>query len=410
MSRRLAYALALAVVLFGVAWLLRAPEEAALRALARQAADADHGVVFVSEVGGFLDQLHGVLQDEAGTGTVLPRLPSWLRSAPGLLVVGPQGLEARLDLAPGRAMATKFLGLVRRDPMLRGGRPARERSALVWWERGLGRSTSRWALARPDQARHLLELDPAGRASTPVPDSDAWLDLPGLGPWHVWFGPSDPQRIGLIAVPGSGEPLASPVGPPQIDVGSVWRQAGLDGSDLLGPSTWLLSAERDEDGGRVTLWRRSMARRDGASVDLEIPRIGRWATGSEANPGGKLPAQDVVRRLGGEVQRDARPDGTSLVGYDTEALRLLDQESERLRALLAAIPDGGSVWFARPAALASWWSVAREFGRFGRAPEPVWWEQEAVRNVLERVETVRFQLGPQAAAMEIALASPPIRP
>lgn len=405
MSRRLAYALALLMVLLGAAWLLRTPDEAGLRALARQAADADHGVVFVSQVGEFLDQLDGVLQDDAGTGALLPPLPSWLRSAPGLLVVGPQGLEARLDLAPGRAMATKLLGLVRGDPMLRGGRPAREGPALVWWERGLGRSTSRWALARPDQARHLLELDPAARASPPVPDSDAWLDLPGLGPWHVWYGPSDPRRIGLIAVPGSGEPLASPVGPPQIDVGSVWRQGGLDGADLLGPSTWLLSAERDENGGRVTLWRRSMARRDGASVDLEIPRIGRWATGSQAASGGKLPAQDVVRRLGGEVQREQRADGTLLLGYDTEALRLLDLESERLRMLLAAIPEGGSVWFARPAALASWWSVAREFGRFGRAPEPVWWEEEAVRNALELVEAVRFHVEPQAAALEITVGA-----
>ena len=65
-----------------------------------------------------------------------------------MMVLGPLGLEARMDLAPGRAMAAKLIGHLRREPWLRGGSLSNDRSAAVWWERADGLSTSRWALAR----------------------------------------------------------------------------------------------------------------------------------------------------------------------------------------------------------------------------------------------------------------------
>lgn len=424
--RRGVWLLALLGLAGGVAWLLRPPEDTSLRELAQAAGDARHGVIFVAELGALIDWIGGAAAGTSAAPTLGSGLASWLRSSPGVFVVGPEGLEARLDLSPGRAMAAKLTGHLRRDAWLRGGTPEEDPTAAVWWERGPGRSTSRWALARSQRARHLLDLESVGSsrrsgdvlsaAGDPDDAGDAWLAFPEIGSWRVWFGEpeevgsADPgtERIRLTGMRASG---GAPDGPPRGEAASAWVEAGLDPSELLGPSTWLLWAERDGEVGRVTLWRRSMARRDGAALDVEVPRIARLVTGPRPTAAeiDTLPAQDLVRRLGGEVQHDELPDGTILVGYDTAAVDLLRRETSGLRALVRALPPDGSVWFVRPAALASWWRVTREFGRLGGPAPTPWWERDPSKSVLSRVQSAQARLDSRSATVEVVFAVPEAR-
>ena len=404
-----------------IAWLSRAPTEAPLRTLAQRAAEEDLGVLYVPNVGHLLERTAFVLPEgialAGGESGMLSAVPSWLGSAPGLLVLGQDGLEVRLDLAPSRAMATKLVGHLRRDTRLRGG-ALPEDSGAVWWRRGAGRSTSRWAFSRPIQARRLLDLEDAenseGESGGVSSNADAWLRFRELGAWHVWIeapggelngpAPASPAQARSVRLLGARGRAGYAVGLPEGFGAPIWATVGLDVSDLLGKATWLFWAERDAVGARVTLWRRSAARKEGASVDLEVPRIARWIE----KPGGledALPAETVVRRLGGEIRREEMADGSAFVGYDDLAIELLRREAPKLRALATELSEGESALYLRPSALADWWAVAREFGRFGRPAEPPWWAREPFGSLIDEVDSINLRLTPDSAVVDAVLVA-----
>lgn len=400
---------------------LRPPSADPLRALADRAVDAQHGAVFLPRFGSVVERIARSLPAgtqegtaggiQGGAATYLGGIRH-LGSAPGLFVLGPDGVEARVDLSLGRAMVAKLVGRLGGAQWLGGGTIPGSAPSVVWWERGGRRSASRWALARPAAARRLIDLGVTPEDVVPrdartgeppgATGSDGWLAFPGVGAWHIWLDESsDPDVMRIDGTRGSVHSEASR---PQRKASAIWAEVARHDAVLFGPATWLLWAERTRGGARVTLWRQSRARRDGALIDLEVPRIARWMRGEMADDE-DLPAQEIIGRLGADLRRETQEDGSRLVSYDAEALELLRRQVAGLAAFVDDLPEGGSAMFVRPAPLSAWWSVARDFGRFGEPSDPPWWEAEPMRRAVEGVASVSLQLDADAVAVELSLRS-----